>query len=419
MKSNMGGGGKTVGIAISESQLTAFIPNTGSSGKSQSWDLDPLSRVAGEWLALNTALSDLRSIVDKSYKTLTIAIMPPLVEMRVVELPKVQGADLRVLISRNAIRYFPSVREPQTVGANMIADSTPATYLAGTMSSRLLDVIIRTAVDTGWRVNTVLPAYSAWTAAAFDRWPKIKSTDEHVAVRVNAHCEVLQLDHGKLVGVRKFILDDVPPHQQAYQLDKPAESAARHVAAARELGPEILPESEYVRRAKAKRKVINWAVAAAAAALIVFAAGVLFDARRELHEIIAQRAELRASVSQVMSAQDDIAVLTGPIAALEKVETKAPIWSDVFVDFGSNLPRDAYIVNFRARVDSMSAEGFGARGASVFEAMGGAKIIDSVRAAGPIRRSAGRDSKPLDQFTLTGRVPEAAELFAPRGRNQR
>jgi len=125
-----------------------------------------------------------------------------------------------------------------------------------------------------------------------------------------------------------------------------------------------------------------------------------------------QRADLRQSVAQVMAVQNDIAALSGPVAALERIEVNAPVWADVFVDVSSNLPRDAYILNFRGRGDSVSAEGLAPRGAAVFEGMGGAVLIDSVRSAGPIRRQVKQGEKPMDQFTLAARVSNSAPLHA-------
>lgn len=409
-----------IGVAISDNQLTAVIPLGSGRTETKVWELEPYSRVAGDWPGLSTALQSLKTMVSSSTKSLTIALLPPVIQVRRIELPKVQGTALRMLLARNATKYFPTAREPFTVGANILSDQSPSPYLAAGMPARQLDVVLRTARTSLWEVDSVVPAHAAWTAAAMDRWPNLKSSSDHVAVPINNHFEVLEIDGGKLTGVRRYLKEEIPAHQRANLIESYAATAARFAPAAKVLGPEVLPEIEYVRRAEKKKKILRLAGMVAAAALIVIAAVYHTNAKKELKDVMAERAELRASVSQVMDGQTDIAVLSGPVSVLEKIETNSPIWSEVFVDFGGNLPNDAYITTFRGRGDSVSADAYAVKGAAVFEAMNGAKLIDSVRSTGPIRRQQNANSsKPLDQFTIAGQIPNAAPLFAPRGRNQR
>jgi hypothetical protein len=406
----------SIGVAISDTRLYATIPEQNGRTVTREWELEPLVRTAQEWPSLATALSELRSAVPQSFKKIAIAVLPPLVQVRRVELPKLSGAPLRQLLSRNAVRYFPNVREPQIVGATMIKQTTPATYVAAAAPSRVVDVVVRTARELSWDVATVIPAHAAWTAAARRRWPAMRKTVNDIAVPVFTHFEVLQIEAGELISTRRFLPEDLSAEMRVHTINQPEQTAA--AAAPETDGPEILPEVEYVRRAMARRKLLTRSSIGVAAALVLIAAGVLLHARRQLNAVMEERATLRASVAQVMSVQNDIAALTGPISALQRIETNAPIWSEVFVDVSRNLPDDAYILNFRARNDSLSAEGLAARGAAVFEGMSGAVLIDSVRSAGPIRRQVRPGTKAMDQFTLAARVPNAAPLYASQRRTQ-
>lgn len=410
----------TIGVAISDTQLTAVYSSQSGRVETRVWELNPYTRLAGEWPSLAEALQELRGKVGDRYKKMAISILPPLMQVRRVELPRVQGVALRMLLSRNASKYFPAAREPFTVGANLLADGSPAPYLAAGLPARLLDTILRTVNTSLWEVETVVPAHAAWYAAATDIWKNLSSASDFVAAQINSHYEVLEIEGGKVVGVRRYLMDEVPGHQKTHLLKDPIPLAAQYAAAARKKGPEVLPESEFVKRANARNRIVRWAGVAAAAVLVMVCAGVYVDAKRDLRAVLEERARLRATVAEVMDGQTDIAALSGPVSVLEKIEKSSTVWSEVFVDFGTNLPNDSYITTFRGRGDSLSADGFASKGAAVFEAMNGAKLIDSIRSAGPIRRQARNNAaRPLDQFTLAGQIPDAVPLFAPRGRNQR
>jgi len=405
---------RAIGVAISDTQLYASIPDANGQAVTREWVLDPFVRIDSEWPSLAVAFTELRAKVPKSSERIAIVLLPPIVQVRKVELPKLAGMELRLLLSRNAAKYFPGVREPHFAGATLLEKGSPSKYLAAAASARMIDVIVRTARDAGWNIATIGPVQAAWTEAANRRWPALRKTADEVVVPWNGQFEVLQIEAGKLVGTRRYRAEDLPSVVRQHTLDRPDESAAAFAPQAR--GLEILPEVEYIRRAVARRKVLTRTIVGAVAAVALIAAGVLWHARRELNNVIQERAALRASVAQVTGAQNDIAVLTGPVSALERIETNAPLWSDVFVDVSTNLPKDAYILNFRAREDSLAADGLAARGATVFENMSGAVLIDSVRSAGPIRRQVRPGAKPMDQFTLTARVMNSAPLHAARGK---
>ncbi len=409
-------GSRSIGIAMSDTQLVATIPSGNGNITTREWALDPYSRLAIDWPSLAHALGELRTLIPASKKLVTITLAPPLVQVRRVDLPKLDGVNLRAVLSRSAVRFFPGVREAVAVGATILENTSPSPYLAAATPSRMLDVVIRAVRDAGWEINTVVPIHAAWAAAALRRWPVLKDGVGRVNVPFGSHSEVLQLEDGKIQSVRRFLSDDIPPHERTHTLDRPMETAA--LAAHQATGPEILPEVEYVRRAAARRKVVARTLMGVAAAALLAAAGFLVKEKRELKSIMEERAHLRASVSQVTTGQLDIATLTGPVTALEKIETRAPVWSEVFADVSSNLPRDAYLMSFKGREDSVSAEGLATRGAAVFESMAGAKLLDSVRSSGPIRRQIRQGSKPMDQFTLSAAVLNAVPLYAAHGRKQ-
>jgi hypothetical protein len=366
-----------------------------------------------DWPSLTAALVELRGVASVAHRPLAIALLPSLVQVRRLELPKLQGDKLRLFLGRNAARYFPMVRETHSANGVLLDNGSPAPYLAASVATRVIDAIVRAVYDASWTLATITPAEGAWTAAARRRWPALQRQAGDVAVPLDDYVEILRLERGRLVATRRFRTGDAPADALLYTIDSPEETAAAYVHEAQT--PEILPEAEYARRAHGRRSTWVRAAVAAVVAILCIAGGVLWNAHRELNDIKAQREALRVSVGEVVEGQGDIGALTTPLNALARIETTAPVWSEVFADVAGNLPTDAYLLSFHARDDSLSAEGLAARGATVFERMADAALIDSVRAAGPIRREAQRGAGPIDHFTLVARVMGAVPLYATKG----
>src|SRR5262249_40823497 len=125
----------------------------------------------GSWPALAAVLRDLLSGVDAS--GVTVALLPPLVELNRLELPPLDEADLLQLLSRNAGRYFVSARGPQTVGVIQwdAKRGATASTLASAASTRLVAAIHGAVRDAGGAIGAITPAEGAWTAAARALWP--------------------------------------------------------------------------------------------------------------------------------------------------------------------------------------------------------------------------------------------------------
>ena len=101
----------TLGVALSATELC--VVQRGSSGaRVNAWrmPLQPLNGDGTGWPALTSALNELSRSLGVTGGRLEVALMPPLTEIRRLELPPMGESELRMLLSRNAARYFVGAR---------------------------------------------------------------------------------------------------------------------------------------------------------------------------------------------------------------------------------------------------------------------------------------------------------------------
>jgi hypothetical protein len=402
-----------VGVAISETRLYTMLPASSGGGNTtpREWSLDPLGRADAEWPTLVAALTELRETLPNTTHTLAVALLPPLAKIRRVELPKLRAGELRLVLTRNATRYLPGVREPYTANGVALASTSPVPYSMAAAPTRLIEAVARAVQESGWTLTTIVPAYAAWVAAAQHKWPSHRQEGD-IAVRMGGYVDILQVHAGHVDRVHRLRDGEQPPALAARTLDHPAETAATFATST--AGPELLPERMYMQRAAARRRVVMWGVAALAAAIVLAAAGVLARAKYVLHQAVIQRTALQSQSDQAIKARNDIAALTAPAGALGRIETNAVLWSQVLADLTEVLPTDASLNSFRAHGDSLAVAGTATHGGDVFEHMDGAKLIDNVRPTGPIRHDTKPGAPSFDRFEFAARISGAAPLYSAK-----
>ena len=414
----------TIGIAISETAMYAELPAArGADGRRREWVLAPLGRADADWPSLTSALAELREALPKGEHDVAVALLPPLVQVRRVELPTMRAHDRRLILSRSAGKYIPGVREPYIANGVALTKSSPAPHLIAAAAARLVEAVTRAVADSGWTLKTIVSAYDAWTTAGQKEWAALRDGGGDLLVPWNSHVELLQIEQGDLTGVRRVRADEVMASRSStaspYKLDHPTYAAA--VAAAETDGIELLPERIYAGRTLERRRLSIWLGSAAAALLVLAAVAVLLHAQYVLHQVQAQREALAPQARRAAAAAGDLATVAGPLNALGRIETNAVRWSDVIADLTEVFPSDASLTSFRGHGDSLSLAGTAARGADVFEHLDGARLVDHVQSSGPIRREIKDGGQAVDRFQLVARLPGAAPLFSskqPKGKRQ-
>ena len=437
------------GIALSMTELCAADLRLGVAAAS-GWRrrLEPPSENGGGWPSLAAALADLARELGVTDGTLVVSLMQPLTEVRRLELPPLGDEELEQLLSRNAGRYFVNARGAQIVGASRGARQPrgrPTPVVAAAAQARLIAVIRASARDAGWTVEDIAPAEVAWVSGAVAIWPSLARRAARVLVAHEDRTDLLQLEDGRLTGVRRFragaadsalvagvlreesaskpkvgavgrsaqrrelaralsdhgISVETPPQSSA-EAEFPDLLAAQF--AGTESGPRLRgPEARILERASAKRATLM--IAAAAVVLFALAGAIEFwGVRRELRMVQAERARLRPQIANTLVGRSTIEAAYTHLATLNGVDASAPRWSRVVASLSEHLPQEAFLMGIRTRGDSLVVDGLAEHAARVFDALERMPGFSNVRSAAAVRRELQEDGSALEHFTIAGRI---------------
>ncbi len=400
---------RTIGIAVAADRIATAT---------WSRPLTPRALGAGEWDDLRTALVELRESLALRAPRAAIALLPPLAQARLLELPPLRPAEYRRILSRDAARYFPTGDVAQVAAGEPLAARGPRRslprVLAAVAASDLIEALVRTVDAAGWQLGSIVPAEVAWLQ-------RLRGEVAALVVPAGTLVAVLRVAGGVPVALRRVrrplheaprvvreVIAELERDGAAVQVLDDALSAAA-AGAVRAPGPELLPDRVVVeRRRRVNRRVIQ--LSAAALALLLAAAGLdLWGARRELAAVASRRAAIREEVAAALARQDTLESLVARHAALERAGGAAVRWSEVLTDFSDYLPRDAHLSAFRGRADSVGLEGIARRAAGVFEALRRAPRVAGVRADAPIRQETSQSGgPPVERFAVAARLASDA-----------
>jgi hypothetical protein len=438
------------GIALSSTELCAAdIRLRGSADRVWRAPLESPPVDGGAWPSLVSAFAELARSLDTTQGSASVALLPPLTEVRRLELPPLRDDELQRVLARNAARYFVNARGPQLIGASRVttrgnADAKP--IVAAAASARLIATIRAAAEQSGWTIESTEPAETAWASAALSLWPSFGKQTAWTAVASGDRTELLQIDGGRLVGVRRsragaadaaMILDAIGPAARigiagsttqrrelsaalaalgvspatavgewAGGIDQP-EVLAAHFAGS-DVGPMLRADDAIVRdRAGVARHA--WAVAGAAAALVVLAAAIeLWGVHRQLRLVQAERAALRPQIASTLVGRTTVEATYQHLSTLGAIERSSPRWSAIIAALTAAVPGDAHLTAIRARDDSLIVDGLAEHAARVFDGLAKTSVLVDVKAPAPVRRELQPDGTALDHFTISARVTRAA-----------
>lgn len=438
-----------VGIALSADRLIAVLPGD-SPATPWTRPLTPTGDPAVTWPDLAEALGALHEAVDgtKSGRALHVALLPPLGELRRVELPGLSLAEARQVLRREPSRYLARAADSAPVELEVEGEgwrqSSPFTLLAA--SRAIVEGIHAAAQQTGWRLAGTVAAEGAWGAAA-SLLPAKDDAERALLICLEDRVELVRVSGGHVLTVRRFPVDanvvtsqvrpllrgaddssrasvavvgDSPLAEELrLTLDTPGTSTQRDAGpgawhdspallaarfSTRASGPVLLPESERALLAHDARRA-NVVRFAAAAAFLAAAAGVeLWGLSREHDAIVAERARLREPVTRALAVRDSLGEVGSRLATIRAASASSPRWAPLLVALSERLPDDAFLVSLRADRDSLRLEGEAARAEGVFDALRGVRGFSALRPDGPIRQEIAEDGSTSERFTLSAPV---------------
>jgi len=364
---------KTIGVALGAGRMVAALPGGHT--------LDATS--VGD---LTAAFAELQQAVGGTRIRVHVALVPPLVDVRRVQLPPLRHEERRQVLTRDAGRYFLGAREPLVVG---VAPDLPVIAAA---AASLVDELERAVAAAGWSLGSIVPAHVAWIHAART------SSQPHVIVKLADGIEAIRVDRGRFVERRRLRLtDELPPGTEIEPFTSAATSAP-HVRALEFCSAVRLSD----RRRIARR--VTAALTAAAAACLLLSAGVdYWGLRHELAAIRARRAAIAPRVERAMHLRDSVATLTTVVSALDDREVTRPSWPALLADLADNVPADAYLAALRAKGDSLMIIGTGRDAAAVLHGVERITWLSSVRADGPIQQEVTPGGDIREHFRFAAR----------------
>ena len=434
------------GVAISTTTISAVdVRLRGASDRVWRAPLDAPPSEGASWPSLASALAHLSRELGVTNGRLAVSLMPPLAEVRQLELPPLRDEDLTKLLSRNPARYFVGARGAQIVGASSPGrrargETTPV--IAAAASARMLAMIHLAAEQSGWSVDAIAPAETAWAAAAIALWPTLAKQNLSALVAHDDRTDLLQVEKARLVGVRRFragaadaamIADAIGSSGRAgvvgaAQQRRELASAlgalgvtttsptgewssaaerndvlAAHFAGS-DVGP-VLRSEDNVASNRARTRKATMITFAATAALLVAAAMIeLWGVHHQLDLVRQQRAQLRPALASTLIGRTTVEATYRHLAALSDIERSTPQWAAVITTLSQSIPADAYLTAIRSRNDSLIVDGLAEHAARVFDALEKTPGFTDVKAAAAVRRELQDDGTALDHFTIAARV---------------
>lgn len=394
-----------------------------------------------------------------------VAVLPPLVSARLIELPPLGRAEAEAVVRRSARRYFPLVtrtgvialREPdgKTAGARAgkggpgvlrrslrrllrqgdtgeaAAAAAPGNWLAFGVDAEWIDAIRAAVEGANWQVDAVVPAHAAWLAAA-EAVAGGKALDAVVAVEGGTG-HVLRLEGGTVTALRRAPGGGAAgvagvlgrgPGTVALFADPEARQALRDalaeqgwnvvpLVAGRESAASLAAEHAYatstelvsaglaLARQRARRRL---AVRLGAAAVVVLAAAAgleLWDARRDLDEIRAERAAIREEVRPMAELRDSLQAFEARARAVLEIEGLAPRWTPVLVELARILPRDSHVQRLHARGDTVSIQVVSGRAGPALAQLRQARTLRNVELNGVVDRQMEGGTTTSERFTVS------------------
>jgi hypothetical protein len=445
------------GVALASDQLCAVL-DSGRGSTATVWRAPLESPVPGDiaWPSLDAAFLALADRARSTEHGVSLALMPDLAEVQMVELPDVTDDELRLLLSRSAGRYFTRARGAQVVGIGTRSAGTAARLVTAAPAA-LLTSIHAAADNAGIRITQIVPAEAAWATligasgdtsrVVVTRNPKsteVKS--DAFAVCDASACSLLTVQHGQLIALRRFrspsedttrlaeavretaaaTLHFAGPagERQALAASSPVAMApaagmlatfgaepdalaAGGAGTARSL--QLVPESVLMARRTQSR---TQALRLAAAAVVCVCMGLalqLWDVRRELAAVRVEREAIAPQLGSTLVGRTTVETAFRQLAVLARAEEAAPQWSTVIAALSAQLPQEAYLTGFRGRADTVGVEGLALSAARVFEAVERVPLLTDVQATSPVRRETTAEGDALERFQLSATLRGAVE----------
>lgn len=325
-----------------------------------------------------------------------IALLPPLVRVRRLMLPRLRDQELQLVLSRDVGRYLIGITEPQVIGFKRVGEGrrSPEPVLLAAAPPWVVDGLARAVESVGWDVAAIGPAHAALAADA---------EEGRSVLALDLFREELVVETARLVDVRRRPRAPEDGAAASVTLPDAANRAARHAHAVRDF--ELVPTPIADARA-AWSRIWSRRLWVSAAALCLLALGLTrWGMARELAAVRQARVAIRGEVGAAMAAREALETRRAMLQAIAQAERGASRWTGVLGALAGDLPDDAWLTGLRGTADSLALDGSAEQAGGVFEALQRAKDFAGVQATAPIRQISGEDGASMgERFNLVARL---------------
>lgn len=387
-----------VGLAVGAEALTAArLERSGRQKAVWSRPMPPPEDTAAYWRELSSAAHEMAQALEVLPGRVFLALLPPLVQLRRIELPRLRETDLSRILVRDAGKYFIGAAGPQAIAVARLESRrrSPQPLLVAAALEWLVSGLARVLESAGWVVEAVGPAHAAWASATVPSRPADPGLP--FIVPGPRSKEVLCREGGRLVDVRR-----VPSSGFSSEVGTALEHSEAIAAlnASRVGGMELVPLTIGTARAEWRSALARRLWLTTAAVVLVTLGFLRLDLKHETARVEAARLGLHDAVGRAMTAREAVEDLRSRLAVLRDAEATAPRWSTVLGTVAEHLPRDAYLSGFRGDQDSLGLEGTASHAIGVFEALKRAPGFAGVQARAPIRQETGDSQQTIERFSL-------------------
>jgi hypothetical protein len=201
--------------------------------------------------------------------------------------------------------------------------------------------------------------------------------------------------------------DEIVDDGSIIGISNPEELAAAYATDA-SLALELATDETYADRRAGLKTFVARGVGVLAAAAVLLAAGMYWSRTRELRALQEQRQAISSRVASASANRMSRAEIAATLRTLENLEAHVPHWSAALAEMATTLPSGAYVSTARGRGDSLTVEGIADHAGPIFPAVQKTTVLTGVTGAGPIRREAKPNAKPVEHFSLLGRLSPKA-----------
>jgi Tfp pilus assembly protein PilN len=465
-----------LGIAIGPDRISALV-GEGAERHEVSVPLLLPSGPEDPTPALALALDGLRELgFGEEGDEVTVALLPPLVEVKLVPLPPLRPEEAEAVLRRDLAKHFLRGGTASVVGVDVQRGGVRSAegggkevgleggggsdgekqragrgpVLAAAAPRQLAEAILRAVAGAGWRLAAIVPAHAAWVEAVRsggEGKAPARGAPGLVVALLGETAHLLRLDEDHPTGMRRLPAANVPEIVTAagggpgrawvFASDAEGRVVAEALAAAGwhpgvetrlrrsaagvaalhapESGAELVPPTlAMARRDRARRVAVGMGIAAAV--LVVAAAAVqLWGASRELRLVRAERAEIREAVAPVLAAADSLGMIEERLASIGTLEEAASGWTFALVELAVVLPEDVHLAALQAAGDTLVMDAVGGRAGDALDALGNSSSFRDVQLEGTIQRDVEAGASARERFTLSAIRAEGLPSAAKAG----